>query len=214
MLLSIITGHETFGHLGNVKILAFWAADINSDAVPLHEAASDRQTRVLKIGTHEYIVASARNTNHGAWFITRYDVPDNTYLKVLISRHNAGRFVPVTKQFIVRPREGAALHRLRVPFTGSPDASMSCGYIEGRFDLLTFEQLVTQGFNIPRGFGHQFVFDDDENERDEFFTDEIVEPEGRPLVLPSVQTVKTDSGRERKILRTKSSRRVKLGKER
>lgn len=210
MLIELITGSETFeirsGLGGTVKIMAFYRRTPNAEEMAIQSAAKDRHSGVIQSGSDQWINASASNRNHGQWVTSRYQVPEMSYVKLMISRRETGDFIMHNKQVYLQCRQNAACRRLRIEFTVHPDATMQAGYVEGRFDILTLAQLKSLNFNIPGQFENNFKIDN----LDDVFTQSILENELTPFIIPSVDIVQTDQGRQVRIARPTSRRKLNL----
>jgi len=212
MLIQLIQGHETFA-ASTIRVLAFYRRSVAAKEQAILDASNDMLSGLATVGSPEYFSASTRNTNNGSWTVQRLSVVESSLIKLFIAKKEPGYFIQRTKQVYLLMREQAALRRLRIPFTGNPSASLSCGYFEGHFDILTLEDAITMGIDIPDNFAHQFDFED-EDERESYYEVSVVEPETRPLVVPTISTVQTRSGQEVRVARNVAPRLIKIKRER
>lgn len=208
MLIQLIHGNETFSGVlgGTVKVLNFFRAQPGGEEQALAVAARDHHTMVRQIGSNDFIWASGENKNHGQWITARYDVPENSYIRLMVTRKMQSEFIQQNYQVYLRCREGAALRRLRISFTGHPSANFQWGHVEGRFDILRLEDLDRLKFAIPDQLRAKFDIDD----LSDVFDETVLEREAVPANLPNVETVSTHSGRQVQVARTSPRRKLNI----
>jgi hypothetical protein len=211
MLIEVISGHETFDahvagsiHAGTVKVLPFYRKSGGAPEFAIATAVKDRFQEVQQSGQSQFFNASQENRNHGMWVTSRYVVPEFSFIKLLISRKEHGSFVPRVHQVVLRMRGEAALVRMRIPFTGNPQATQAAGYVEGRFDIITPEQFEALNFTTMPGTDRQYSFEE------AMYEISILENESSRLTIPKFETVATFKGREIKVNRTPSTRKIVL----
>jgi hypothetical protein len=210
MLIQVITGQETFeaklGYGGTVKVMAFARTAIHKEDGAIGVLARDRHGGVQQVGSDEWINACPANKHHGQWITSRYQIPAGAFVRLMISRKEYGDMIQKSKHVVLYLRDDAAQRRLRINFTGHPEAALPCGYIEGVFDILTPQELDQFGYTIPDHFRKSYEIDD----YSELFDDEILAAARQPLIIPTVESVTTTKGREVRIARPVSRRKLNL----
>jgi hypothetical protein len=205
MIIETISGHETFSGGYETRIGLFYRNAATEQSKPLFELAKMHNSGVSPIGSSQYILACEANKNHGAWSIARYAVRENSFINVLISKKLPGDFIRHNKQLMLYNRTGAALRRITLPFSGHAMATMENGHIEGRFDILTLEQIIAFSLVIPDNVLGQFDFSDELDVTD-FYRDQVIEAEKDHLMLNKDEAVTTEKGHTVRI--AKPRRRV------
>lgn len=208
MLIETISGHETFRGGYETRILLFHKTTARAEYVPLHQAAKTPACNVQQIGGTNYMLACEANKNHGAWMMVRYAVAEKCFIIVQIGKKLPGDFIKHTKQVLLYCRAGAALQRIRLQFSGHEDATLQHGHIEGRFDIVEWERFEELGIEIPVNILRQYDFSDED--QNDFYTVQVIEPEIEPLFINKQEIVITEKGKTVRVSRPR--RKVFIGK--
>jgi hypothetical protein len=89
--------------------------------------------------------APGKIDDYGAWYTFTAVVPDVTLIKVLGVRKVGGHGAPQHRAAVIlQSREQAALQRVVIETTRLPFMTAETAAIQGRFDILTEEQLDTE----------------------------------------------------------------------
>lgn len=206
--ITTITGNESFQGHGTVDIKGFYRKTGDGAEQPFHIAAKDRSSGMTSIGAPEFINASDRNSNHGRWIIARYNVPEGACIKIVVRKKMDGDWSYHTGSFLLYARRQAALRRFRIPLVGIDHSNLSVGYFEGLFDILRPVDFEKLGIKMDERFGKQFEVDAPE----EFFSDEVIESEVKPLAVPEIKTVTTRRGAEVRVVDTGPKRLIRTRK--
>lgn len=213
MLISVISGMENFSagasgsaFSGSVIVGQQYRSrpGLLSDVL-LQQATRNPVHEVFEVGRPEQINAAQRNVHHGVWVVGRYHVKDGSCITLKIQRKKGGDIIYDTGLFLLSMREDAALRRLSIPFTGNPNATMSNGIIEGRFDLVFPEQFDSIGFVAPN-ISRSELWEQDPSI---FFDEIVVEAETRQRPVVSVDTVTTPTG-QIKVHRSANRRNIRI----
>ena len=204
MLISLITGSETFPH-ETCKITAFFRSRAAALELVVFEAMKDQHAGLQRVSVN-HVAASTRNKNHGNWYTSVCTVTEGSYMRVDISKKGPGDWGYNFRGLMLQMRKDAALRRIRIPFTANHDANLPAGYYEGNFDIVPpdwFEQL---GFTDITPSKLERYSDD----MDGWYTEEIVEPEKTRFVLPSYETVVTTAGTTLRLPKPAAKRVIRL----
>jgi hypothetical protein len=204
MLISTISGKATFAaHKGvsniedtaTINVFYRRSAESTADEQAISIAARDPRSGCQQISMTP-IDASTQNKNNGRWFLGQYVVPEFSLVKIVIQKRNQTNFGYHSYHLMLRPRDTAALGRLRIALIPHPDATHAAGYIEGRYDIIPPEQFDAFGIKVWKNTLEHFEV----NEFNvDFITYEELEVEKYPLRLPSSERIITDSGRALRI---------------
>lgn len=83
----------------------------------------------------------------GKWTSSVYEVPDDVLLKYMVYRSTPQG--ARTASIPLRTRSEAALRRIAIQTIPNPRATASHLYVEGRFDILSVEDMVALGYRPP-----------------------------------------------------------------
>lgn len=142
--IETITGSVTTSGKGSLRISAFSRRDNKSPEKPLHLAEKDQHSGVKPMGAPDIIQAGAKRTGT-LWSKKRHFFENGVLLKLCISQSRPGSPIPSQSNIMLRAREGAALYRIAIDFPTDDHSRMSVGYIEGRFDILTVDEIKAYG---------------------------------------------------------------------
>lgn len=205
MLIQTVMGRETFP-TGTTKIGLFWRQHGCDKEAPIIQVSRDPKGGVRQISFNKTL-ANGRSDINGFWMSSTYDIPEYSYLKVWIqTRRGTAMFAYRVCSLLLRPRDNAAFNRVRIPFTAHDKAVLSCGYIEGRMDLIFPDRFEEFGVEVEEQYIDQYH---PENSL-ELVTVEVVEREVSPLIIPKMRTIKTASGKKLRIPKVRRIRNIKL----
>jgi hypothetical protein len=214
MIIGVISGSETFSistsgiiGAGTVKVSQSFMRDFTSMPEPLQLAYRNPDNAVSEIGRSEQIPASQANRNHGVWVTSRFNVPAGSFIVLTIMKKLGTAVVYDTAAFLLSLREGAALRRLRIPFTNNPTATFPFGLIEGNFDIVPVTEFDNLSIRLP-----ELILDKMGYPAEEYFDEIVVEREARPRPAITTETITTESGATVKITKAPSRRVINLRK--
>lgn len=151
MLLQTFMGREIF-HDPEMKteVVVFWRSTVKHDEIPIYSmAGAFGQERPELLVSEGFTAHKIGGERFGRWISNRYDVPDNSFVKVFLRKQCAGT-EPVNIELALHLRPGAPYHAIALHLAGHRQATRSTGVIEGRFDVLNRGQILDIGMVFPR----------------------------------------------------------------
>jgi hypothetical protein len=139
----------------------------------------------------------------GEWVTASYEVPEGMILKVFASRSGGWGGMRVMANQFIRARSDAALRRISVVLTGSEKASFARANIEGRFDVISLAEAMTQGVLVPPSFRPSF----DEGMQRRAFEYHTLDAEVRSAAVQETRRVINKEGQQVEI-QTSTRRRA------
>jgi hypothetical protein len=202
MLFEAIFGHETFTDPKcQVKITAFWKATASSPEVPLFELerARPRSGSGAVMLSTDTIMAAEGDRRYGYWTIGRYDLPEGSYVKIIVNKRMGHTIFEDTAHIMLRMRMDAALRRLNIQLTGHHMATVREGNIDGRFDIVPLGDFATLGIEV----NERYLKHHTREKMDEVVTEQILEQERSGYRPPPKPTeIITEAGEVRRVIRT------------
>lgn len=201
--IEAIFGSETFRG-GSVKIGLFYRDTPKGKESHVAAAIKDQKHNLKQVSTR-FVDAALAGSRRGRWIQPHYQVNEGAIFKLVIQRKGSKIFYD--KQFLfLHCRPKAALRRITIPLTGHQDASLSCGYFEGRFDILDEGGLLSLGVTLTED--DIFGFEDSE---DGLSTMEVLEEENTTLRFIEFTEEITAEGKTVRVPKKRGSRRrIKL----
>lgn len=152
MLLQATTGNENFPN-GSAKLMLF--------GVPTRDHPIGKETFIDQLartpgaklpvrlqGQTKRDAAPGYRREMGEWKIKTYDIPAGAILKLFGQRTGSWTSMKVNASIYIRLRETAPLQRVSAILTGWENAALAEAPVEGRFDILTQQDLADEGINI------------------------------------------------------------------
>jgi hypothetical protein len=199
MLIEAVFGFESFNNPKcQCKIMAFWKASASAEEQPLFDIGRDARSSA-KMVSSDTVMAAEGDRRYGYWTISRYDLPEGGYLKLVINKRMGTSIFEDQAHVMLRLRADAALRRLNIPFTGHNMATLREGNVEGRFDIITNDMFEDLGIAVlPLYFPKH-----DRAHMDEVLTELVLEQERSRFRPPPRPTeIVTEAGEVRKVIRT------------
>jgi hypothetical protein len=154
MLMQLTTGEENFP-TGSSKCHAFFVPTRTRMGKEMHIAQMAK-------GVNPDVPVSATNVRWfnampgypeglGRWCQSNYDVPEGVVLKVFgtkTQKFQNQRLSPVRGAIYIQLRSGAAFQRLAFQTMQDPKGSLREAMIEGRFDILTPQEIGQLGISM------------------------------------------------------------------
>jgi hypothetical protein len=210
MLFEAIFGHESFlNPQGQVKVNAFFKETAGAEEIPLFQVGRDTRSAGKQLSA-DTVVAAEGDRRYGYWTISRFDLPEGSYVKLAIHKRMGKTIFEDRAHVLLRIRADAALRRLVIPFTGHSKAVMQSGNIEGRFDIVHNDQFENLGIEVPDNY-----FDlHDREHLSEVANEFLLEQERSRFIPPPRPTeIVTEAGVVKKVLRTQGRvRKIMLRK--
>jgi hypothetical protein len=213
MLFEAIFGHESFQDPKcQTKVTCFWKASAASEEVPLFELdrARPRSGGGAVMLSSDTIMAAEGDRRYGYWTIGRYDLPEGSYVKIIINKRMGHTIFEDSAHVMLRVRADAALRRLNIPLTGHHMATVREGNIDGRYDIVPVEDFEELGIDVnPRYLKYH-----DTDKLNEVAVMQVLEQERSRFRPPPKPTeIITEAGEVRKVIRTQGKiRKITLRK--
>ena len=206
---EITTGSVVTRGNGSFRITGFYRGSPTDDEQPLHIAERDSKCKITTIGQPTIIQSGLTRTGN-VWSIKRYEFPDNCYIKFVFTTSNPRKTVMQQQcNLMIRPRANAALYRLAITLPKDENSKMDKAYIEGRFDVLTPDEIKTLGLHRnAAGMNELSSFDMDDV--GDFMTMHLMEKAIAPFETKKVAIVRSEATGETKgILKIKRKRNIR-----
>lgn len=203
------TGGVTTSGAGSLKINAFTRPTAKGREQPLFLAEKDAHSGVKPLGAPDVIQSGAKRTGL-VWSKKRHMVDNGVFIKFCFTRTKpmgSGGFGAEQSNMMIRAREGGPLTRIAIDLPQDAHSRMSVAYIEGRFDILTKEQIKELGIDKNAQGASELQSYDDEID---FVHVEILEKqlEVAESIKPTVVKTKAGAASDKVLLRRKKVRRI------
>lgn len=197
----------------------------------IHAFHSPRLPSQAKLGGEKFISAAARDNAYqnflvaqssavsqqavvgvppdigGQWFTQSFDIEGGEILRLAVKRRNGKNSLIIPGAQFIQMRDNAPLMQLRLRLVGQETSSLTHAEIVGKFDLLTMDAAIAKGVYVPPHLEHLFA---DINTQNLFSTTEL-EPGVAAAPDTTVrQTVETESGEKKILVKKKPARRLRL----
>lgn len=181
-ILETTVGQATFSGV-SAKCQCFFVPtrDQGGSELPLSQTIIQNQSAgiraVQKLGSTP--AGSGMNPSVvGQFYLTNYEVPDGTLLKIFCDRNIRGNRM-IGNQYI-RMNSGAAFQAVKGQLTGYPKAAVTECTFRGRFDIISPDEAKAHGARIPMGLEKFYT----RQAVNSVFQYEVLSP---ALVTPTVQ---------------------------
>lgn len=172
-MIEFTTGEVITTGKGTFSIYPFYKKGIKDREQPLWEAEKDDRSGIPKSEKILEVVPSCLAVHKKNWTTRRHNYPEGALIKFVMKRTNpkvkgASAFsqVSMTAMYI-RVRETAPLMLIEIDLPFDQNSTKPRLYMNGRFDILTEEQIVRLGLHINGQGSNELhlyeAFDEDPN---------------------------------------------------
>lgn len=207
MMLLATTGHENF-QTGSAKSYLFVTPTRATPGKEMHIGIASRAGGgIRQVGSPQSVPAApGMRPEMGKWTTCNYNIPEGTLLKLFASRSGGFGSMRIQASLFLLARDHAAFRRVSTILTGHPKATFSRVQVEGRFDIITVDEAIRLGANVPAHFRGTF---DESMTRRAF---EIVEVDREIAAAPvqHVEVVENSQGEEVEVVRRRRGRALDL----
>jgi len=202
-LISVTYGRETFTNPSkSCNIQVYFRPALQADDRPIVDAVLNKAPGIVR-GNFNSIPASRMNTHHGYWTECTVDVADGGALAVRVTKTGTNTFGAACVAVMLLARQDAPLHRLSIPLTRHPKAEREQAYIEGRFDIVRFEDFVKMGVRVPKGYLNNYAAD-----WEDYIDVAVLDRQITPMIAPALKTLETSKGTI--LLKRTNRRKIRL----
>ena len=144
------------------------------------------------------------NPEIGGRMVTQsFSVAEGEVIKCFINVRPSYGKLPKSASVFMRVRRNAAYRKLTFKLLDHPDTILTESTIEGCFDILTTEEVLSLGCRIPEAF---LSFSDPTNVDTVLSSDVVIHPEKESPVRLEEKVVKDGSGNERTVVKRRKRR--------
>lgn len=185
-----------FLHNAGQEVPLFVAAKNSNDLKPVLRG------KVSALGQQQFIQArnGVATEIGGQWVSANYQIAEGSMLKLSITKSTLGNRRACMVMLFVRPT--AALRRLVVPLGLNRFSTVQSAVVEGRFDVMGWEEFTRRGASMSPVFQGMF----ESIVGNTLYRVEEIEPELEPLPRIVAETVQLDTG-ETAVVQTRARRR-------
>ncbi len=211
-LFQCIDGRESFTDPdGSINIRAFIFVDGRERLLSEMIAHMRAVPNTITCTAYESFNACTTNINHGVWRRAVLQASTPEYMSIVVSKRRQGDKLPVSRVMYLEIDNNAPYNKLELPLTGHPKATLKSALFEGRFALLTDDEIkrvigkVEGAHSITERIKHTT----------NILSDSAIpytltqEEAGKKVVVDAVKTIETKSGHSVNVVTTRA-RRIKI----
>lgn len=140
--IELIVGNATTRGDGSLTIVALYRKDANTKQQPITMAVKDSKSGVMSLGLVD-IKNSSQNNRPGQWIKTRVEIPEGSFVEFQLMRVKG--ISSGMSCFVLKSRATGPLFRIGITLPYDQFSTESKGYIEGRFDILSWTKVRDLG---------------------------------------------------------------------
>jgi hypothetical protein len=149
MILTLWTGQET-AQDARASINAFWVPTRGRPGKETFLGKADQTNpnsgvRLITSAQHQARRATNLTYDAGKWHRSTLEIEDNVLIKLVVQRTSSWNTMKVHASILIYARDEAAHRRFVTPLSGHKDMTFSSHELDGRFDILTFDEAIQLG---------------------------------------------------------------------